>query len=321
MLNRYGVDVDYFRRELRMLSLSLDDRPPDELYRYLMRLAKTAAPKELTDSFYLLDEADTIFSVINPDCNWRKQYREFLLNMSIPKKEPLTLESIILQCAKELSNNPEYSKTELTDRDLFIIERLRDIIYSEGEPAGSAGSGKAGTQECIGSGGNGGPSNIKVGGGGAAYPSFKEAADSLEVGKHSHTDHARGFDAGATAMYRFLANKIEEQLKEKITCKHCGKTKEFHQELTDACPEYDRFDFNNKFTPDDSPPSPKKPRSIIREPYQVNFFVPLLPVLERYRYEANVGMVASETGQYVKLDKEYINGKMMLENAKEPSYG
>lgn len=39
MNNRFGVDVDYFRRELKALSDSLDDRPPDELHTYLRTLA------------------------------------------------------------------------------------------------------------------------------------------------------------------------------------------------------------------------------------------------------------------------------------------
>ena len=42
MINRYGVDVEYFKKELKRLSESLDDRPPDELERYLLRLAETA---------------------------------------------------------------------------------------------------------------------------------------------------------------------------------------------------------------------------------------------------------------------------------------
>jgi len=41
-MNRYSVDVDYFQRELRRLSESLDNRTPEELSRYLRRLAETA---------------------------------------------------------------------------------------------------------------------------------------------------------------------------------------------------------------------------------------------------------------------------------------
>lgn len=43
-MNRYGVDVSYFTKELAALSRSLDDRTPDELHRYLLRLADVALP-------------------------------------------------------------------------------------------------------------------------------------------------------------------------------------------------------------------------------------------------------------------------------------
>jgi len=42
MYNRFGVDVDYFKKELSALSKSLDNRPPDELARYLSVLADCA---------------------------------------------------------------------------------------------------------------------------------------------------------------------------------------------------------------------------------------------------------------------------------------
>jgi hypothetical protein len=44
MTNRYGVDVPYFKKELKSLSDSLDNRTPDELFRYLTCLAKVAKP-------------------------------------------------------------------------------------------------------------------------------------------------------------------------------------------------------------------------------------------------------------------------------------
>jgi hypothetical protein len=44
MTNRYGVDVAYFTKELAMLSRSLDDRTPEELERYLLRLSEVAKP-------------------------------------------------------------------------------------------------------------------------------------------------------------------------------------------------------------------------------------------------------------------------------------
>jgi hypothetical protein len=44
VINRYGVDVPYFTKELAALSRSLPDRTPDELYRYLICLSKVAKP-------------------------------------------------------------------------------------------------------------------------------------------------------------------------------------------------------------------------------------------------------------------------------------
>jgi len=45
MENRYGVDVEYFKKELAALSRSLPNRTPDELDRYLRRLADVAKPQ------------------------------------------------------------------------------------------------------------------------------------------------------------------------------------------------------------------------------------------------------------------------------------
>lgn len=42
MKNRYGVDVDYFKKELQSLIRSLPDRTPEELYRYLCVLSRVA---------------------------------------------------------------------------------------------------------------------------------------------------------------------------------------------------------------------------------------------------------------------------------------
>jgi len=52
MTNRFGVDTEYFKRELAVLSKSLPNRTPDELYRYLIRLANVAMPpkSELAES-------------------------------------------------------------------------------------------------------------------------------------------------------------------------------------------------------------------------------------------------------------------------------
>ena len=41
MKNRYGVDENYFRKELTFLLNSLSNRTPEELYRYFMVLART----------------------------------------------------------------------------------------------------------------------------------------------------------------------------------------------------------------------------------------------------------------------------------------
>lgn len=40
MKNRYGVDVPYFKKELKALLRSLDNRTPEELQRYLLTLSK-----------------------------------------------------------------------------------------------------------------------------------------------------------------------------------------------------------------------------------------------------------------------------------------
>jgi len=44
MENRFGLDVNYFKKELDRLIKSLPNRTPDELARYLIVLANTAVP-------------------------------------------------------------------------------------------------------------------------------------------------------------------------------------------------------------------------------------------------------------------------------------
>lgn len=44
MNNIYGLDVDYFSKELFRLRKSLPNRPPNEVYNYLMALAKIVQP-------------------------------------------------------------------------------------------------------------------------------------------------------------------------------------------------------------------------------------------------------------------------------------
>jgi hypothetical protein len=46
--NRYGVDVSYFKRELKHLISTLENRKPDELARYLKAYAKVAEETEST---------------------------------------------------------------------------------------------------------------------------------------------------------------------------------------------------------------------------------------------------------------------------------
>jgi len=51
MINRYGVDISYFRRELDSLKNSLGDRTPDELYNYLVRLANIVSNDSVRDYY------------------------------------------------------------------------------------------------------------------------------------------------------------------------------------------------------------------------------------------------------------------------------
>jgi hypothetical protein len=44
MTNEYGVDVEYFKKELKFLSNTLFNRTQEELFRYLICLAKVACP-------------------------------------------------------------------------------------------------------------------------------------------------------------------------------------------------------------------------------------------------------------------------------------
>jgi len=49
MENRYGVDTSYFYKELESLVRSLENRTPDELRRYLLRLADVAKPEDVSE--------------------------------------------------------------------------------------------------------------------------------------------------------------------------------------------------------------------------------------------------------------------------------
>ena len=46
MKNNFGLDAEYFRKELQHLIDSLDNRTPEELYRYLCCLAKVVEPND-----------------------------------------------------------------------------------------------------------------------------------------------------------------------------------------------------------------------------------------------------------------------------------
>lgn len=54
--NRYGVDVSYFKRELNSLSKSLPNRTPEELHRYLLRLADVVKPLETKEKIKMSNE-------------------------------------------------------------------------------------------------------------------------------------------------------------------------------------------------------------------------------------------------------------------------
>ena len=45
-MNDYGLDTDYFKKELANLIRSLDKRTPEELYNYLTNLAMVVKPDE-----------------------------------------------------------------------------------------------------------------------------------------------------------------------------------------------------------------------------------------------------------------------------------
>jgi len=49
MTNSWGVDASYFRRELKSLLRTLDNRTPGELYRYFLALADVALPAQPRD--------------------------------------------------------------------------------------------------------------------------------------------------------------------------------------------------------------------------------------------------------------------------------
>lgn len=49
MTNSWGVDASYFRRELKSLLRTLDNRTSGELYRYFLALADVALPAQPQD--------------------------------------------------------------------------------------------------------------------------------------------------------------------------------------------------------------------------------------------------------------------------------
>jgi hypothetical protein len=58
--NRYYVDIDYFKKELAALSQSLENRTPEELQRYLIRLANVARPIKDATAFRIDYDDDQI---------------------------------------------------------------------------------------------------------------------------------------------------------------------------------------------------------------------------------------------------------------------
>ncbi|WP_282366432.1 hypothetical protein [Pseudomonas sp. PS02290] len=57
--NRFGLDMDYFRRRLNRLSRDLADFPPDEAARELARMARTADPAVLSEDEFKQVESST----------------------------------------------------------------------------------------------------------------------------------------------------------------------------------------------------------------------------------------------------------------------
>lgn len=79
MKNNYGIDVDYFKKELEMLKQSLPSRTPDELYRYLMCLANVAKPEENHSS-----KRQVNAMVIQPGCICQECGNNFTVDLNIP---------------------------------------------------------------------------------------------------------------------------------------------------------------------------------------------------------------------------------------------
>ena len=49
------VDVPYFKKELKHLSLTLTNRTPDELYRYLIKLSEVIRPITPKEEYFSPD--------------------------------------------------------------------------------------------------------------------------------------------------------------------------------------------------------------------------------------------------------------------------
>lgn len=54
MPNRYGVDTEYLKKELRKLEQTLDNRTPEELWRYFDSLANIYKPNAIIEHGYII---------------------------------------------------------------------------------------------------------------------------------------------------------------------------------------------------------------------------------------------------------------------------
>ena len=60
MINRYGVDTSYFRKNLKLLQRDIDNYRPDELARALARLSITADHNVLKEGEFNLNKDNEV---------------------------------------------------------------------------------------------------------------------------------------------------------------------------------------------------------------------------------------------------------------------
>lgn len=56
MINRYGLDVDYFKRKLKIIIRDVDNYTPSELARELARMSRTSDSKVLLEEEFSIKE-------------------------------------------------------------------------------------------------------------------------------------------------------------------------------------------------------------------------------------------------------------------------